>query len=251
MKGKKAKGNPKSGGFALRPILSKVGIWLKKLLLFFFVSTVLVTLFYRFVPVYFTPLMLVRCVEQKMDGKPMRLDRTWVPVTEISQNMVNAVVVSEDGKFMSHWGFDVEAIQKAMKSNQRKKGKLRGASTISQQTAKNVFLWPSRTWLRKGLEAYFTVLIELLWNKERIMEVYLNVVELGDGIYGVEAASNHYFGKPARRLSASQSALLAATLPSPMKSDPAHPSTYLYNREKTLLKYMSYHGNVNLKGEEE
>lgn len=245
------KGNSRGGGgwwSSFKSFSLRVLGWTKRVALFFFVSTVLVTLFYRFVPVFFTPLMVIRCLEQKMDGREVRLEGDWVPITEISQNMVNAVVVSEDSKFMLHWGFDVEAIRKAMDNNRKKKGRLCGASTISQQTAKNVFLWPDRTWLRKGLETYFTVLVELLWSKERIMEVYLNVVELGDGIYGVEAASNHYFGKPARRLSASQAALLAASLPSPRKSDPAHPSTYLYKREKVLLKYMSYHGNVDLKG---
>ncbi len=250
MKGKKKKDTGKSSrGFSFHSILGKVAGWLKKALLFFFISTFLVALLYRFVPVHYTPLMFIRCCQQKMEGREMHMKSTWVPLSEISPEMVNAVIVSEDWNFMSHFGFDFTAIQKASERNKRE-GKLYGASTISQQTAKNVFLWPDRTWIRKGFEAYFTLLIEALWNKERIMEVYLNVVELGDGIYGVEAASMHYFGKPARRLSPSQAALLSATLPSPKKYDPAHPSSYLYRKEKKIVKMMSYHERVDFSKEE-
>ncbi|MCQ2193668.1 MAG: monofunctional biosynthetic peptidoglycan transglycosylase [Paludibacteraceae bacterium] len=251
MKGKKSKGkaNGKSGGASGKQIFSFISKWLKRIVIFFFVSTILVVLLYRFVPVHYTPLMFIRCIEQKLEGKEMKMTSTWVPLSEINQNMINAVVYAEDANFMFHWGFDFEAIQKAAKQNMQH-AKVYGASTISQQTAKNVFLWPSRTWIRKGLEAYFTVLIELLWNKERIMEVYLNVVELGDGIYGVDAASVHYYGKPARRLSNSQAALLAASLPNPLNLDPAHPSFSLYKSEKRILKQMMIYGDVDLKHKE-
>lgn len=243
MKGKKDKGKKNNQGLSFHSILGKVAGWLKKALLFFFISTFLVALLYRFVPVHYTPLMFIRCYQQKMEGREVRMKSTWVPLSEISPEMVNAAVVAEDWNYMSHYGFDFAAIQKASEKSKRD-GKLYGGSTISQQTAKNVFLWPDRTWIRKAFEVYFTLLIETLWNKERIMEVYLNVVEFGDGIYGVEAASMHYFGKPARRLSPSQAALLAATLPNPKKYDPAHPSSFLYRMEKKILKNMSYHERV-------
>ena len=156
---------------------------------------------------------------------------------EISSWMPRAVVASEDGRFYEHHGFDFKEIQNAI--DEGKAGKLqRGASTISQQTAKNVFLWPGHSWVRKGLEAYFTVLIELFWSKERIMEVYLNSIEMGAGIYGVEAASQHYFGCTAKKLSKPRAALIALCLPSPLKRDPAHPSSYMRRRQRTIMRYM-------------
>lgn len=250
MKGKGKKESSKKSGSLAQPLMSKVCKWVKRIVVFFFVSTILVIFLYRFVPVYYTPLMFIRCFDQKMDGKEMHMDSRWVPITEISQSMVNAVIVAEDPLYLSHWGFDFYSIKRAAIRNLKNGKIVVGGSTISQQTAKNVFLWPDRSWVRKGFEVYFTVLIELLWNKERIMEVYLNIVELGDGIYGVEEASNHYFGKPARRLSSSQAALLAASLPNPFEYDPAHPSSLLYKREQIILKKMSYLGNVDLNAKE-
>jgi monofunctional biosynthetic peptidoglycan transglycosylase len=149
----------------------------------------------------------------------------WVGLSEMSRHIPRAVIAAEDSRFCEHRGFDIEAIEKAMERNQKGK-KLRGGSTISQQTAKNAFLWPGRTYVRKGLEAWFTVLIELIWGKPRIMEVYLNVAEFGRGVFGVEAASRHYFDKPAAKLTRVEAARLAAILPQPIKRDAASPGRY-------------------------
>ena len=219
---------------------------LKRVLFIFFASSIFMTLLYRFVPVPITPLMLIRSMEQLTDGKVVQLKKQWVPIEKISPEMVNAVVASEDNLFMSHWGFDFDAISKAKKMNEKGK-KVYGASTISQQTAKNVFLWPSRTWVRKGLECYFTVLIELFWPKERIMEVYLNVAETGNGIYGVEAASKHYYQKSAKNLTQEQAALIAASLPAPRRYNPANPTAYIRSRQQKILRLMKQIGPVQLK----
>lgn len=219
---------------------------LKRVLFIFFASSIFMTLLYRFVPVPITPLMLIRSMEQLTDGKVVQLKKQWVPIEKISPEMVNAVVASEDNLFMSHWGFDFDAISKAKKMNEKGK-KVYGASTISQQTAKNVFLWPSRTWVRKGLECYFTVLIELFWTKERIMEVYLNVAETGNGIYGVEAASKHYYQKSANKLTQEQAALIAASLPAPRRYNPANPTAYIRSRQQKILRLMKQIGPVKLK----
>lgn len=171
--------------------------------------------------------------------------RTWRDLDEISRDMPLAVMAAEDQKFMDHFGFDVEAIRKAMDFNERKKGRrVKGASTISQQTAKNVFCWPGRTFLRKGLEAWFTVLIEVFWTKERILEVYLNVAETGKGCFGVEAAAQRCYGKPAARLSRSQAALIAAVLPSPRRFDCARPSGYVSRRQGWIVGQMSNLGDL-------
>jgi monofunctional biosynthetic peptidoglycan transglycosylase len=171
--------------------------------------------------------------------------RTWRDLDEISRDMPLAVMAAEDQKFMDHFGFDVEAIRKAMDFNERKKGRrVKGASTISQQTAKNVFCWPGRTFLRKGLEAWFTVLIEVFWSKERIIEVYLNVAETGKGCFGVEAAAQRCYGKPAARLSRSQAALIAAVLPSPRRFDCARPSGYVSRRQGWIVGQMSNLGDL-------
>ena len=155
----------------------------------FFASTILLVVVLRFVPVFFTPLMFIRCYQQVTEGRDLKLSHHWVPLDEISESMPQAVMASEDAKFLKHHGFDYEAIEHAAKRNKEHPEKRRlGASTISQQTAKNVFLWPGRSWVRKGFEVYFTTLIELMWSKQRIMEVYLNSIEMGEGIYGVDAA---------------------------------------------------------------
>ena len=215
-------------------------IWniLKKILILFFGSTILAVVLYRYVPVYITPLMVIRLVEQNNAGEEYRMKHKWVPIDEITHNMPQAVVASEDNLFMSHNGFDLDQIEKAI--DEAKRGKRnRGASTISQQTAKNVFLWNGGGFVRKGLEAYFTVLIELLWGKERIMEIYLNSIEMGDGIYGVEAVAQEKFGKKASKLSRSECALIAATLPNPLKFDSARPSSYIIKRKGQILRLMS------------
>jgi monofunctional biosynthetic peptidoglycan transglycosylase len=171
--------------------------------------------------------------------------RTWRDLDEISRDMPLAVMAAEDQKFMDHFGFDVEAIRKAMDFNERKKGRrVKGASTISQQTAKNVFCWPGRNFLRKGLEAWFTVLIEVFWSKERIIEVYLNVAETGKGCFGVEAAAQRCYGKPAARLSRSQAALIAAVLPSPRRFDCARPSGYVSRRQGWIVGQMNNLGDL-------
>ena len=152
--------------------------------------------------------------------------------------MIQAVVAAEDNRFLEHWGIDVEAIEKAVEHNKRHRRK-HGASTITQQTAKNVFLWPARTYTRKALEFYFTTMIELTWSKKRIMEVYLNVIETGDGIYGAEAAAQKYFHKPASKLTRGEAALIAAALPNPRKRNPAAPSDYLWRRQARILDLMN------------
>ncbi len=212
-----------------------------KLLLWFFGSTLLMVLIFKFVPVPFTPLMFIRAIEQKTNGKELKMSHDWVSIDKISPNLQKAVIVSEDGNFLKHNGFDLKAIEKAFKSNQKGK-KIRGGSTISQQTAKNVFLWQGRSYLRKGLEVYFTVLIELFWSKERIMEVYLNSIEMGDGVYGAEAASQYWYKKSASNLTKYEAAGIAAILPNPRKFKASNSSGYINRRKNTIVKYINYHG---------
>jgi monofunctional biosynthetic peptidoglycan transglycosylase len=183
---------------------------------------------YRFIPPPITILMLERLVE----GHGM--DRRWVPISDMSPAMVRSVIASEDSRFCLHHGFDMHAIDAALRHNEAKPGKIRGGSTISQQTAKNVFLWPGRSWVRKGVEAVFTVLIEEIWGKRRIMEVYLNTIEMGPGIYGVEAASRRYFAVSARELSPAEAGRLAAILPDPLKWKAAKPGPYVRRRTGSI-----------------
>lgn len=186
------------------------------------------TLVYRIVPPPITILMVQRLVEGR------GLERHWRPLSDISPNLARAVIAAEDARFCSHHGFDVEAIEKAMQNNARRPNRLKGGSTISQQTAKNVFLWPQRSWVRKGFEAYFTVLIETLWGKRRILEVYLNTVEWGSGVYGAEAAARRNFGVGADKLSPSQAARLASILPSPLKWKADTPGRYVARRSRKV-----------------
>jgi monofunctional glycosyltransferase len=216
--------------------------WILYGIIAFFLSSIFFVLLYTLVNPPVTPLMVIRSFQQVFHGEKVVLKKDWVPLKELSPALQLAVVASEDNRFLEHHGFDFEAIEKAKDFNEKKKGKkIRGASTISQQTAKNVFLWPQRSWIRKGMEAYFTVLIELVWSKKRIMEVYLNVIETGKGIYGAEKASEIYFNKPASRLNASEAALLAAILPNPLKWSPVKPTRYLYSRQQWILWNM---GNI-------
>jgi len=214
---------------------------LKGIVVAFFASTILSVVVLKFVPVWVTPLMLIRCYEQLTEGRHLRLTHYWVPIDEISEDMPVAVMASEDAHFLSHHGFDFKAIEHAAKRNQQhpEKQKL-GASTISQQTAKNVFLWPGRSWLRKGFEVYFTALIELMWSKERIMEVYLNSIEMGEGIYGIEAVSRDNWGLHASQLSREQCALVAVTLPNPRRFSSKHPSSFMLKRQKRILREMKF-----------
>ena len=207
----------------------------------FFGSTILSVVALRFVPVWFTPLMFIRVGQQMADGREVKLQHRWVSIDKISPELPVAVMASEDGRFLEHHGFDFKAIENAAKENMKKDRKRKlGASTISQQTSKNVFLWPGRTWVRKGLEAYFTMLIELLWSKERIMEVYLNSIEMGEGIYGAEAVAEEHFGCSAAELTRSQCALIAATLPNPRKYNSADPSQYMKKRQRRIMREMKY-----------
>ena len=222
-------------------MVKKVYRFLRKLMLYFLISSFVLTLIYRFVPPPFTYLMLQRLVEQKIDGESFKLKKDWVDIEHISPYLVRAVIASEDQHFNEHWGFDLEALQKAYQHNQKSK-KVKGGSTISQQVAKNVFLWPGRSYIRKGLGAYFTILIEITWSKKRIMEIYLNEIEMGNGIYGAEAAAQQYFHKPAKSLSKRESALIAAVLPNPIKWSPANPNAYIQRREYRILRAMRYVG---------
>ena len=200
----------------------------------FVMITVLWVLLLKWCPVYVTPLMVKRSVEFRKDDS-FSTEKKWVPLDKISVEMSKAVIASEDNLFDKHDGFDRKAIRQAreeVRSGKRKQ--MRGASTISQQTAKNVFLLPARSYLRKGLEAYFTVLIEKLWGKERILEVYLNVIETGKGLYGVEAAAEFYFDTDAASLGRRQSCLIAACLPNPLKRNAAKPSSYVSSRASQI-----------------
>ena len=197
----------------------------------------LIVLLFKFVPVSFTPLMGIRAMEHKKEGREMTCSHEWVPIDEISLNLQKAVIASEDGRFLDHLGFDFEAMQKAFKSNQKGK-KIKGGSTISQQTAKNVFLWQGRSYVRKALEAYYTVLIELVWGKKRIMEVYLNSIEMGDGVYGAEAAAKHWYRKDAASLTRYEAAGIAAILPNPRKYKASNSSSYINRRKAKISRYI-------------
>jgi monofunctional biosynthetic peptidoglycan transglycosylase len=212
----------------------KISVWLIVISLAF-------VLLFKWVPVPVTPLMVIRYFET---DSPKILKHDWVSIGGISKNIQLAVICSEDQNFLNHNGFDYDGIKKAIENNKAGK-RIKGASTISQQTAKNVFLWPQRSWLRKGMEVYFTFLIELCWSKERILEVYLNSIEMGDGIYGAEAASQFWFKKRASRLSQQEAAAIASILPSPRKYR-ANPATqYIASRKLWIIRQMGYFGPLD------
>lgn len=212
---------------------------IRRLVFLLLASSVLSVWVLRYLPVYVTPLMILRCAQQKMAGKTVRLEHRWVPLDQMSAYMPVAVIASEDQRFLQHRGFDFKEIQNA--AIERITGeRMRGGSTISQQTAKNVFLWPRSSWIRKGFEAYFTVLIELFWSKQRIMEVYLNSIEMGDGIYGVEAVARQNFGCSAGELTRSQCACIAATLPNPLRMSSRNPSAYVKKRTRQIMTQMRH-----------
>ncbi|WP_028896090.1 monofunctional biosynthetic peptidoglycan transglycosylase [Prevotella sp. HUN102] len=213
----------------------KIVRWTMALL---FVSSILAVVVYRFIPVYFTPLMISRCFEQIEKGEDIKLYHDWISLEEMPPSMPLAVMASEDQRFLIHHGFDYDAIQQAARAHLEDGKKLRGGSTISQQTAKNVFLWQGRSWVRKGLEAYFTFLIELMWSKQRIMEVYLNSIEMGDGIYGIQACAEEHFGLDAKNLSRLDCALIAATLPNPRKYSSKYPDDYMRRRVRWIDRQM-------------
>lgn len=212
--------------------------WIWKAMVWFFAISILLVIIFKWTPVPWTPLMTTRAVENLFNGKDMVCNHDWEPIEKISANMQRAVIVSEDANFLKHHGFDFKAIQLARKNNE-KGMKLKGGSTISQQTAKNVFLWQGRSYLRKGLEAYFTVLIEVIWGKQRIMEVYLNSIEMGNGVYGVQAASKYWYRKNATDLSKVEAAGIAAILPNPRKFKPRNSSAYIDRRKARIVSRMA------------
>ncbi len=210
---------------------------IKLLLIIFFVGSILLVLLYRFVNPPITFLMIERGFERKAAGKDWKIDKQWMDFDDISDPMKRAAVAAEDQTFLENHGFDFSAIEKAIKKNEHSK-KLIGGSTITQQTAKNVFLWPGRSFVRKGFEAWFTLLIDIFWSKKRTMEVYLNVIETGDGIYGVEAASQAYFHKSASKLNNYQAASLAVIFPSPLKWSVVRPTRFLRHRRYLIMRNM-------------
>lgn len=218
-----------------------------KIAMWFIIVSIGLVLLFKWVPVPITPLMVIRYFEK---DSPKILKHDWEPIENISKNLQLAVICSEDQNFLKHNGFDIKAIEKAYENN--KKGKrIKGGSTISQQTAKNVFLWPQRSWFRKGLETYFTFLIELFWSKERIMEVYLNTIEMGNGIYGAEAAAQHWFKKPASKLSKVEASAIAAILPNPRKYKANPVTNYIASRKNWIMRQMNFYGALNYKTEDE
>lgn len=220
---------------------SKARKWFFKSVFYFFIVTILWVVVLKFVPVWLTPFMISCKIDAIFDGKDSKIHREWMSMDELSKEAGLAVVASEDQMFPEHWGFDFKAMNNAFKYNMRGK-KIRGASTISQQVAKNVFLWQNRSYIRKGLEVYFTLLIELIWGKERILEVYLNVAETGPMTFGVEAASKRYFGHSASSLSRTEAARIAAVLPNPIRFSIKNPSAYIQRRTAKISRQMQMLG---------
>jgi len=220
--------------------------WIKKIGFWFFVVSFSWVLIYKWIPVPLTFFMFQRCIVQKYNGEEMRLKKNWKPIEDISNHLQLAVVCAEDQNYLTHSGFDLKAIKRAVDFNDKMedlgKNKRRGASTISQQTAKNVFLWHGRSFIRKGFEVYFTALIEVMWSKKRIMEVYLNVIEFGNGVYGAEAAAKSYLNKSAKNISTNEAALMAVVLPNPRKFSIAKPSAYIKKRQNWCAKQMRFWG---------
>ncbi|WON76530.1 monofunctional biosynthetic peptidoglycan transglycosylase [Serratia sp. UGAL515B_01] len=215
------------GFWVKRGLITVLGVWLASIILL------------AFLPVPFSAVMVERQISAWLEGDFSYVAHSnWVSMDNISSNMVLAVMAAEDQKFPAHWGFDIAAIEKAISHNEKRPARIRGASTISQQTAKNLFLWDGRSWLRKGLEVGLTAGIELAWTKRRILTVYLNIVEFGDGIFGVEEASQRFFNKSANRLTASEAALLAAVLPNPHRFKVNAPSGYVIRRQQWILRQM-------------
>lgn len=231
-----------------RSLQRKIAVFFFKLFLWFFGLSVGSVLVFKFVPVPFTPLMISRALEQHSAGEEMTCSHDWVPLEDISMNLQKAVIASEDGNFLRHNGFDFKALANAYESNQKGK-KIKGGSTISQQTAKNVFLWQGRSYLRKVLEAYFTVLIEMIWGKERIMEVYLNSIEMGSGVYGAQAACQHWYRKDAKSLTKYEAAGIAAILPNPRKFKASNSSSYTNRRKDKIVRVMRYIGKIDYDSE--
>ena len=218
--------------------------WVRNIIISLFALSILQVVVFKFVPVYYTPYMVSNNISQLFTEGKIECEHTWVRLDKISPKLPLAVVASEDNLFMDHSGFDFKQIEKAQ--DEAEKGKrVRGASTITQQTAKNAFLWHGKSYIRKGLEAYYTVLIEFIWGKKRIMEVYLNSIEMGENIYGAEAVAQKHFNKSASKLTAGECALIAATLPNPKKFNSAKPSNYIQKRKAKILSLMNKVPPVN------
>jgi monofunctional biosynthetic peptidoglycan transglycosylase len=230
----KATIKPKSTG--KKGFFSHIMRFFWKLIIWFNIISLFFVVLYKFVPVPYTPLMVIRYFENKSAGKNIETKHHWVPIEDISKNLQKAVIASEDGRFFEHNGLDFSAMQKAAVGNFKGK-KLKGGSTITQQTAKNVFLWQGRSYFRKALEAYYTVLIEIVWGKQRILEVYLNSIEMGDGIYGAEAATQHWYKRDCKSLTRMQAAGIAAILPNPRRFSP-NGSAYISRKQSKIARYI-------------
>jgi monofunctional biosynthetic peptidoglycan transglycosylase len=230
----KATIKPKSTG--KKGFFSQIMRFFWKLIIWFNIISLFFVVLYKFVPVPYTPLMVIRYFENKSAGKNIETKHHWVPIEDISKNLQKAVIASEDGRFFEHNGLDFAAMRKAAVGNFKGK-KLKGGSTITQQTAKNVFLWQGRSYFRKALEAYYTVLIELVWGKQRILEVYLNSIEMGDGIYGAEAATQHWYKRDCKSLTRMQAAGIAAILPNPRRFSP-NGSAYISRKQSKIARYI-------------
>ena len=230
----KATIKPKSTG--KKGFFSQIMRFFWKLIIWFNIISLFFVVLYKFVPVPYTPLMVIRYFENKSAGKNIETKHHWVPIEDISKNLQKAVIASEDGRFFEHNGLDFSAMQKAAIGNFKGK-KLKGGSTITQQTAKNVFLWQGRSYFRKALEAYYTVLIELVWGKQRILEVYLNSIEMGNGIYGAEAATQHWYKRDCKSLTRMQAAGIAAILPNPRRFSP-NGSAYISRKQSKIARYI-------------
>lgn len=223
-------------------MIKRIFKFLLKIILWLVLFSFLLVLLFKWIPVPFTPLMGIRSLEYPKK----KIQHQWISIKEISPYLQLAVIAAEDQNFVRHNGFDYAAIEKAIEEN-RQGSRIRGASTLSQQTAKNIFLWPQRSWVRKGLEVYFTFLIEWVWDKERILEVYLNSIEMGKGIYGAEAASWYWFKKPAAQLSPSEAAAIAAILPNPREYSANPTSNFIEGRRAWILRQMKNYGKFSLK----
>lgn len=225
---------PSDGAIVGRLLRRMFGI-LFRIVLTFFAGSIALVVIYRFVDPPLTPLMIIRPIEGIGGGKLVGVSKEWIDIDEVDRDLLKSVIAAEDARFFEHGGIDWKAVEAARKYNEKHKGeKVRGASTITMQCARNVFLWQDRNYLRKALEAYFTYLIEFVWGKERILEVYVNAIEWGDGTYGVEAAAQRYFNTSARKLTPRQAALLVAVLPNPRKWSPAEPTGYINKRASTI-----------------
>ena len=228
----------------IKPI--SIATLLRNSLLFFVASSVLIVATLRFLPVPTTAFMLYRHYEDLIEDQTFKsIEYHWISAKNISSHASTAVIASEDQQFYNHFGFDLQSIRSSITAYLNGGRRLRGASTITQQVAKNIFLTPSKSFIRKGLEVWFTLLIEIMWSKQRILAVYLNIAEFGDHLFGIEAASQHYFGIPAKNLTRSQAAMLAATLPNPLRLRAARPSNYVIKRQNWILRQMQNLGNPN------